>query len=145
MPSSIALERHELKNWIAPRDLTPGEFYADAIVRALNIARTLVLVLSEYAATSPRGLREVERTSAKRHSIISFRTDSISLPPALEYLLSASHCDVAEFLATLPAPRGRLQEVQKNMPTRIAAMQPHCSSIIRSRSTSAAKASVTSG
>jgi hypothetical protein len=53
--------------------------------------------------------------------------------------------DVAEFLATLPAPRGRLQEVQKNMPTRIAAMQPHCSSVIRSRSTSAAKASVTSG
>ena len=53
--------------------------------------------------------------------------------------------DVAELLATLPAPRGSLQEVQKNMPIRIAAMQPHCSSIIRSRSTSAAKASVTSG
>ena len=44
--------------------------------------------------------------------------------------------DVAEFLAAPPAPRGSLQEVQKNMPTRIAAMQPHCSSIIRSRSTS---------
>jgi short-subunit dehydrogenase len=53
--------------------------------------------------------------------------------------------DVAELLAALPAPRGSLQEVQKNMPTRIAAMQPHCSSLIRSRSTSAAKASVTSG
>jgi len=53
--------------------------------------------------------------------------------------------DVAEFLATPPAQRGSLQEVQKNMPTRIAAMQPHCSSIIRSRSTSAAKASVTIG
>ncbi len=39
----------------------------------------------------------------------------------------------------------RAQEVQKNMPTRIAAMQPHCSSTIRSRSTSAAKVSVTSG
>jgi hypothetical protein len=46
---------------------------------------------------------------------------------------------------SLSAPRGRLQEVQRNMPTRIAAMQPHCSSMIRSRSTSAAKASVTSG
>ena len=53
--------------------------------------------------------------------------------------------DVAEFLATLPAPRGSLQEVQKNMPTRIAAMQPHCSSVIRSRSTRAANPSVTSG
>jgi hypothetical protein len=57
----------------------------------------------------------------------------------------AKDCTVGEFLATLPAPRGRLQEVQKYMPTRIAAMQPHCSSMMRSRSTSAAKASVTSG
>jgi len=37
------------------------------------------------------------------------------------------------------------QEVHRNMPTRIAATQPHCSSVIRSRNTSAAKASVTSG
>jgi TolB-like protein len=86
-----ALERHGLKCWIAPRDVTPGEFYADAIVRALNAARTLVLVLTENAATSQHVLREVERTSAKRHSIISFRIGFVSLPPALEYFLSASH------------------------------------------------------
>ena len=86
-----ALERHGLKCWIAPRDVTPGEFYADAIVRALNDARTLVLVLTENAATSQHVLREVERSSAKRHSIISFRIGSVSLPPALEYFLSASH------------------------------------------------------
>ena len=47
----------------------------------------------------------------------------------------------AEFLARYP-PRS---QVQKNIPTRIAAMQPHCSHTIRSRSTRAAKASVTSG
>ena len=86
-----ALERHGLKCWIAPRDVTPGEFYADAIVRALNVARTLVLVLTENAATSQHVLREIERSSAKRHSIISFRIGSVSLPPALEYFLSVSH------------------------------------------------------
>jgi hypothetical protein len=42
-------------------------------------------------------------------------------------------------------PAAPAHEVQKNMPTRIAAMQPHCSGAMRSRSTSAAKASVTSG
>lgn len=36
-------------------------------------------------------------------------------------------------------------EVHRNMPIRIAAMQPHCSGLIRSRSTSAANARVTSG
>jgi adenylate cyclase len=85
-----ALEGDGLKCWIAPRDVTPGEFYADAIVRALNSARTFVLVLSENAAASAHVLREVERASAKRHSIISFRIGSISLSPALEYFLSAS-------------------------------------------------------
>ena len=87
----LAIERQGLKCWVAPRDVTPGEFYADAIVRALNAARIFVLVLTENAVTSPHVLREVERTSAKRHPIISFRIGFVSLPPALEYFLSASH------------------------------------------------------
>src|SRR5208337_5574982 len=78
-----ALEGQGHKCWVAPRDVTPGEFYADAIVRALNAARIFVLVLTENAVTSPHVLREVERTSAKRHPIISFRIGSVSLPPAL--------------------------------------------------------------
>jgi TolB-like protein/Flp pilus assembly protein TadD len=77
--------------WIAPRDVIPGEFYADAIVRALNEAQVLLLVLTEHAVNSPHVLREVERTSSKRHPIISLRIGAISLPPALEYFLSSSH------------------------------------------------------
>ena len=86
-----ALERRGIACWIAPRDVTPGEFYADAIVRALNEARILVLVLTENSVASPHVLREIERTSAKRHPIISLRIGSLVLPPALEYFLSASH------------------------------------------------------
>src|ERR1700733_10890904 len=85
-----ALERRGIACWIAPRDVTPGEFYADAIVRALNEARILVLVLTENSVASPHVLREIERTSAKRHPIISLRIGSLVLPPALEYFLSAS-------------------------------------------------------
>jgi TolB-like protein len=86
-----ALERHGIACWIAPRDVTPGEFYADAIVRALNASRLLVLVLTENAVVSPHVLREVERTSAKLHPIISIRIGAIALSPSLEYFLSASH------------------------------------------------------
>lgn len=86
-----ALERNGVACWIAPRDVTPGEFYADAIVRALNEARILVLVLTENSVTSPHVLREVERTSSKRHAIVTLRFTNSSLPPALEYFLSASH------------------------------------------------------
>ena len=86
-----ALEAQGLKCWIAPRDVTPGEFYADAIVGAINATRILVLVLTESAVASPHVLREIERASAKRHAVVSFRIDAASLPPGLEYFLSASH------------------------------------------------------
>jgi adenylate cyclase len=85
------LEREGIGCWIAPRDVTPGEYYADAIVRALNEAQVLLLILTEHAIASPHVLREVERTSSKRHPIISLRIGAVLLPPALEYFLSASH------------------------------------------------------
>jgi TolB-like protein/TolA-binding protein len=85
------VENEGIGCWIAPRDVIPGEFYADAIVRALNEAQVLLLVLTEHAVNSPHVLREVERTSSKRHPIISLRIGAISLPPALEYFLSSSH------------------------------------------------------
>src|SRR5476651_891626 len=62
-----ALEKQGIRCWIAPRDVTPGEFYADAIVHAIDSAKALVLVLSQHAAVSHHILREVERASAKRH------------------------------------------------------------------------------
>ena len=86
-----ALECAGVACWIAPRNVTPGDFYADAIVRALNESRVLVLLLTESALTSPHVLRELERTSAKRHPIVSIRLTTAQFPPALEYFLSASH------------------------------------------------------
>jgi adenylate cyclase len=86
-----ALEKHGITCWIAPRDVTPGEFYADAIVGAINASRVLVVVLTHNAVTSTHVLREVERASAKRHPVVSLRIDAAPLPTGLEYFLSASH------------------------------------------------------
>jgi adenylate cyclase len=85
-----ALERHGLKCWIAPRDVKPGAQYADAIVRAINNAKAVVLVLSANAIVSSHVGREVERAASKHKSIIVFRIDSAPLVPALEYFLSES-------------------------------------------------------
>jgi serine/threonine-protein kinase len=86
-----ALERDGLNCWLAPRDVVPGEFYADAIVRAIDAAKVLVLVLSKNSADSPHVLREVERASSKRHPVVSVRIDLAPLPSALEYFLNTSH------------------------------------------------------
>jgi TolB-like protein/tetratricopeptide (TPR) repeat protein len=85
-----ALERRGIGCWIAPRDVTPGEFYADAIVHAIDAAHALVLVLSKDAAVSHHILREVERASSKRHPVISLRIDRAPLPAGLEYFLNTS-------------------------------------------------------
>ena len=85
-----ALESQGIRCWIAPRDVTPGEFYADAIVHAIDAAQALVLVFSEHAAVSHHILREVERASSKRHPVISLRIDRAALPAGLEYFLNTS-------------------------------------------------------
>jgi hypothetical protein len=44
-----SLEKQGLRCWIAPLDVKPGAQYADAIVRAINEAKAVALVMSGYA------------------------------------------------------------------------------------------------
>ena len=85
-----ALEKAGVTCWIAPRDVTPGAFYGDEIVHAIDAAKAIVLILSQNAATSPHVLREVERAASKRHAVISLRIDKGPLPAGLEYFLNTS-------------------------------------------------------
>jgi TolB-like protein/Flp pilus assembly protein TadD len=83
-----SLEAQGLKCWMAPRDVKPGAQYADAIVRAINEAKALILVMSRSAVDSAHVAREVERAASKRKPIIPFRIDAAPLNPELEYFLS---------------------------------------------------------
>jgi TolB-like protein len=85
-----ALESHGVKCWIAPRDVTPGEFYAGSIVHAIDAAKVTVLILSQNSAASPHVVREVERAASKRHPVVSLRIDQAPLPADLEYFLNTS-------------------------------------------------------
>ena len=85
-----SIEQQGLRCWLAPRDVRPGAQYADAIVRAINEAKVVVLVLSASAIGSDHVAREVERAASKRKPIIAFRIDSAALNPGLEYFLSNS-------------------------------------------------------
>ena len=85
-----SLESQGLRCWIAPRDVKPGAQYADAIVRAINEAKAVVLVMSASAVASSHVGKEIERASSKRKPIIAFRIDAAPLNHALEYFLSES-------------------------------------------------------
>jgi hypothetical protein len=85
-----SLESQGISCWIAPRDVKPGAEYADAIVRAINDAKAIVLVMSAGAVGSAHVGREVERAASKRKPIIAFRIDAAPLSAAMEYFLSQS-------------------------------------------------------
>jgi TolB-like protein len=103
------LESHGVRCWMAPRDVRPGTQYAEAIVRAINEATSLVLVLSANAVASTHVGKEVERASSKRKPIIAFRVDAAALSPALEYFLSESQWIDVPALG-MPAALARLAE-----------------------------------
>jgi adenylate cyclase len=103
------LESHSVSCWMAPRDVKPGAAYADAIVRAINEASTLVLVLSASAMASEHVSREVERAASKHKQTVAFRIDAAALSAELEYFLSRSQWIDAPALG-MPGALVRLAE-----------------------------------
>jgi Tol biopolymer transport system component len=97
------LESRGVTCWIAPRDVKPGARYADAIVRAINEATAVVVVMSASAMASSHVRREVERAASKHKQIIAFRIDAAALNPALEYFLSESQWIDVSALGMQPA------------------------------------------
>src|SRR3984893_16497933 len=85
-----SLERHGIRCWIAPRDVTPGALYADGIIRAINDAKVLVLILSAISVASKHVGKEVERASSKGRPIITLKVDAAPVTTALEYFLRQS-------------------------------------------------------
>jgi TolB-like protein len=115
--------------WIAPRDVEAGALYADAIVRAINEAKAVVLVLSASAIGSDHVGREVERAASKHKPIIAFRIDSAALNPGLEYFLSNSQwIDVPAI--GMPAALAKLAQAaghgsgQSAAPVHVASTKP---------------------
>ena len=122
-----SLEGQGLKCWIAPRDVRPGTVYADAIVGAINEAKSLVLVLSASAMASAHVGREVERAASKRRPIIAFRLDDAPLSQELEYFLSNSQWIEVPKLG-MPAALVKLKEAvgqgTASSPQGIATVRP---------------------
>ena len=84
------LENAGVACWIAPRNVTPGEFYAESIVHANRFGQGGRARSQSTRQTPSTVLREIERAASKRHHIVTFRTDTAPLPAGLEYFLNTS-------------------------------------------------------
>ncbi len=85
------LERYRIRCWIAPRDVTPGDEWAAAIMKGLNGSRVMVLIFSGHANASDEVRREVERAASKGMFILPVRVEDVEPEGSMEYALGNRH------------------------------------------------------
>jgi hypothetical protein len=105
-----ALEQRAVRCWIAPRDVLPGNVWAEAIVAAISSCRAMVLIVSEATNRSAHIAREVERAADREVVIVPFRVSDAKLTGSLEYFLQSRHW-LDAMTPPLEAHIGRLCEV----------------------------------
>lgn len=79
-----ALESRGLSCWIASRDVSPGENFMEAIVRAIRAAKVMVLVFTENANNSAEIKKELVLATQNDVVIIPVRVEDVAPNDALE-------------------------------------------------------------
>jgi hypothetical protein len=85
------LENRKIRCWVAPRDVLPGQNYAEALMEAVNASRVLVLIFSSNSNDSPHVSAEVERAVDKGIPIIPVRIENVVPTKTMENFLSSPH------------------------------------------------------
>jgi hypothetical protein len=85
------LERHRIRCWVAPRDITPGIEWAAAVISGLDASKVMVLIFSTHANQSAQVGREVVRAIGKGLIVLAFRVEDVIPAGAMEFALSQTH------------------------------------------------------
>ncbi|MFO7998874.1 MAG: TIR domain-containing protein [Bacteroidales bacterium] len=85
------LEKTHIRCWIAPRDITPGTPFAEAIIDGMQDAKVFVLIFSSNSNKSPQVMREVERAVHHGLPIIPLRIEDVPMSKQLEFYVSDVH------------------------------------------------------
>jgi dienelactone hydrolase len=85
------LEQNNIRCWIAPRDITPGAPFAEAIIDGIREAKVFILVYSSNSNQSHQVIKEVDRAVSHGLAIIPFRLEDVPMSKQLEYYVSDVH------------------------------------------------------
>lgn len=77
--------------WIAPRNITPGMEWGEAIIDAISQCRIMIVVYSSQSNRSKHVKRELERAVDKEVMIVPFRIEDVPMSKTMEYFLSNPH------------------------------------------------------
>ena len=82
------LESAGIRCWYAPRDIQPGEEWADAIISGLKNCSVVILLFSEASNASNQVLREVGLAVDLKKTILPCRCDETMPSGSMQYYLS---------------------------------------------------------
>jgi hypothetical protein len=85
------LERAGIRCWIAPRDITPGDEWSAAIIKAIDQCRAMVLIFSQNANSSRQIRREVERAITVGIPLVPVRIEDVVPTESLAYFMGTVH------------------------------------------------------
>jgi Domain of unknown function (DUF4185)/TIR domain len=85
------LESHEIRVWIAPRDVLPGIHYGEAIIDAIHECRIMVLVFSSKANLSGHIPKEIERAVSQGVTVMPLRIEDVAPAKSLDYFIGSVH------------------------------------------------------
>jgi hypothetical protein len=93
------LERSGINCWMAPRNIRPGDDWAEAIVSAIANSKLVIFIFSSNSNDSSQINREINITAEEGIPILPFRIEDIQPSQKLRYYLSTPH-----WLNALPPP-----------------------------------------
>jgi hypothetical protein len=85
------LEEQGIRCWMAPRDILPGQNYAESIIKAINSCKVFVLFWTANANTSGHILNEVDQAFNQGNTIIPFRIEEVEPSMSLRYYIGRAH------------------------------------------------------
>jgi len=85
------LEQNGVSCWMAPRDITPGFDFAEAIIDGINSSKLFILLYSSNSNNSKQVIREVDRAVHTGIPVINLRLEDVPMSKQLEYYLGSVH------------------------------------------------------
>ena len=85
------LEENNIRCWIAPRDIKPGDIWADAINHAIKHSKVFVLIFSKNSNSSNQVSKELTLAVNSHLMIFPLKIAEVLPTGAFEYYLSDTH------------------------------------------------------
>ncbi len=85
------MEQKGIRCWMAPRDITPGLPFAEAIIDGIKGSRVFILIYSSNSNNSNQVIKEVDRAVQYKLAIIPLRLENVPMTKQLEYYVSDVH------------------------------------------------------